>query len=66
MSWEDTKCPCGGRKERETLLCGECETHLSGTMEMRAYKRPELGPMERRWAVIRLLSMARRRKAVGR
>jgi hypothetical protein len=67
VSWEDAKCPCGGRKERETLVCGECETHLAGTMEMQVYRTMTTDDRgERRWAAIRLLAMARRRKGVGR
>ena len=27
-SWEGTVCPCGGSKERETMLCPDCVVHF--------------------------------------
>lgn len=62
MSFEGTNCPCGDRKERETLLCRACDSHLEGTFEMRIYRAKDNERGERRCAAIRLLAMARRRK----
>ena len=29
MSYENTSCPCGGRKERETMICADCVTAIN-------------------------------------
>lgn len=63
MSWENTDCPCGGKKERETMLCPDCVAHFQK-------ERPSLfdyldtrRPLEsRRSSAIILCSLARRRK----
>jgi len=31
MSYENTSCPCGGRKERETMICDACKAFASIT-----------------------------------
>ena len=66
MSYENNKCPCGERKERETMLCADCERDFASTIELAAY-RDETGPTGvRRHAAIKLLAMARRRKELMR
>jgi hypothetical protein len=63
--WEGTICPCGGKKERETMLCAACVEHFQK-------ERPSLFdyldvrvPLEaRRSSAIILCSLARKRKAI--
>ena len=61
MSWEGTVCACGNHKERETLLCGDCEGAFMDTPEMRMYLHPGSRWQARRNAAIVLLALARRR-----
>jgi hypothetical protein len=61
MSYENTECPCGGKKDRETMICYECQKEFSDTFEMRIVSDLDKEPWHRRPAAIRLLSMARRR-----
>jgi hypothetical protein len=63
MSYEDTNCPCGGKKERETLICDQCREYFSAAIELAAMDDPRLPFEARRGSAIRLLSMARRRKS---
>jgi hypothetical protein len=65
MSYENTKCPCGGSKQRETMICQACTDHLSGTNphEIKGYQDSANHSAEsRRNMAIRLLAAARRRK----
>ncbi len=65
-SYEGIICPCGGKKERETMLCPECVTHFRAS-------RPSLfdyldgsKPLEwRRSDAIILCSLARTRKQLA-
>lgn len=61
MTWDGTVCACGNHKERETLLCGECERAFMDTPEMRTYLHPASRWQARRSAAIVLLALARRR-----
>lgn len=62
MSYENTKCPCGGNKPTDTMLCDECETALADHPSMKYFKDSK-GPVEsRRQAAIILVSVARQRK----
>jgi hypothetical protein len=61
MSYENTQCVCGGKKERETLLCAACNDHLADTFEMETINRPAERWESRRSAAIKLLGMARKR-----
>lgn len=61
MSYENTECPCRGRKERETMLCKDCNDHFAGSIEMAAMNDTGRAFHHRRNAAIRLLSMARKR-----
>lgn len=33
MAYDDTHCPCGGHKIRETMLCEHCQIHLEDRRE---------------------------------
>ena len=61
MSYENTDCPCGGKKPRETMICQECERQFADTYEMKIVRDTTEAPWARRPAAIRLLSMARKR-----
>ncbi len=61
MSFDDTKCPCGGMKQREMLLCATCETSLEEHPSMRVFRDATYSPEGRRQAAIILLACARRR-----
>ena len=62
MAYHDTHCPCGDSKERDTMLCGKCDTAFADRPEMAGFKA-SFGTFEyRRSCAISLLSMARRRK----
>lgn len=66
MSYENTKCPCGGTKERETMLCADCEEYLADRKEMKVYRDIQ-HPLEYRRSaaiILILLSMVRKRKSV--
>jgi hypothetical protein len=67
MSYENNTCPCGGRKERETMLCPDCITHIQALPELTtAYSRftdTTETTEHRRSCAIRLLSAAHRRKS---
>ena len=63
MSWDNTQCPCGGRKATETMLCAECEKFVEGTFDRREMDNPEASFDARRSAAIRVLACARRRNA---
>lgn len=63
MSYENTNCPCGGTKERDTMLCDSCLEYLADRKEMVSF-RDVLLPLEyRRNAAIILLSLSRKRRA---
>ena len=61
MSYENTACPCGGKKERETMICADCQIAFADTREMKTVNDTTEPPWSRRPAAIRLLAMARRR-----
>lgn len=59
MAYDDTHCPCGGRKETETLLCSACVAHTEATPDMRVFRDEQETVYARRGAAIRLLAKAR-------
>ena len=61
MSYENTSCPCGGRKERETILCLDCQDQTASTIEAAVMNDASRSWQTRRNAAIRLLSIARGR-----
>jgi hypothetical protein len=62
MAYEDDNCVCGGKKDRETMLCAECQQAFAAAPEMKHYQDPALRISFRRSCAIALLAMARRRK----
>lgn len=66
MAWHDTKCPCGGRKETDTLICAKCVEHAqedhSRAYDLRTFQDGKESIEHRRGAAVRLLAAARRRK----
>jgi hypothetical protein len=61
MAYEDTHCPCGGTKLRETMLCTSCEAHLADRPETRLLRDSTTTWEQRRSAAIRLIARARKR-----
>lgn len=60
MSYEDTHCPCGGAKERDTMLCQTCVTDLDGHPSMRVFRNEDAPRDCRRHAALVLCSESRR------
>jgi len=63
MSYENTSCPCGGKKPTDTMLCDECNEAFKDRPEMR-YLDPQWSTESRRHDAIILVSLARKRKRV--
>ena len=63
MSYENTSCPCGGRKERETMICDPCKSFASVTAanDLSLYEDHRIPVKTRRAMAIRILAIARRR-----
>jgi hypothetical protein len=61
MSYENTSCPCGGRKERETILCRDCQDYTASTIEAAVMNDTTRTWQTRRNAAIRLIAMVRKR-----
>ncbi len=62
MSFENQQCPCGDKKQPETMLCAACEKSVAGTFD-RSRMDDRTAPLEaRRRSAIRILSECRRRK----
>jgi hypothetical protein len=66
MSYEDTNCPCGDRKQNETMLCDTCMEHLKDRREMKTFHDHTESVEIRRQAAIILLALARKRKMIVR
>lgn len=62
MSYEDTNCPCGDKKRRETMICSLCEATFLSTKELAVFNNSDWPVEARRIAAVRILSMCRRRK----
>lgn len=62
MSYENSKCACGGQKLRETFLCDDCEKAVVGTFDRTRMDDPKAGFAERRSSAIRVLATARKRR----
>jgi hypothetical protein len=69
MSYSNTKCPCGGKKETETMLCEDCtaafEIHDSLRHDLASIANDSHGLCSRRTSAMRLVLAAHRRKAKG-
>lgn len=37
MAYDDTQCPCGGRKQTDTLICGRCLERVRETQDWATY-----------------------------
>ena len=65
MSYEDTNCPCGDKKERETMLCAACMNAFKDHPAMTVFE--SIMPMEdRKHAALILLRLSRGRKRLAR
>lgn len=62
MSYDDTKCPCGGKKPPSTMLCDECIEAFKDRKELQQYQDNSYTVEFRRHAAIILLTLARKRK----
>jgi hypothetical protein len=63
MSYEDTNCPCGHRKERDTMLCADCMTAFKDHPSMKGFLNADGTwsiPARRQSAII-LVTLARKR-----
>ena len=63
MSYENSSCPCGGKKERETMICDPCKAFASITAanDLSIYEDHRIPTATRRAMAIRILAIARRR-----
>ena len=55
MAWNDKRCPCGGTKEPDTLLCQACLDRADPTMTRVFNDETKFPPTRRQSAAIRLL-----------
>lgn len=62
MSYEGTTCPCGDKKERDTMLCGTCMRTFASHSAMATFQDDKQDAEVRRNAAIVLLTLARGRK----
>lgn len=62
MSYDNTICPCGGKKPLETMLCDECNAAFKDHPSMKAFMDDQASLPYRRQAAIVLVSLARKRK----
>jgi hypothetical protein len=68
MSYENTKCPCGGEKDQNTMLCNGCFAELEEHPAMKIFKDESARVESRRHAAFILISCSngigkRRKKA---
>lgn len=62
MSYENTICPCGGKKKPDTLLCAGCLEFFKRRSELRVFK-DQREPREYRAQAARILcALAKKRK----
>lgn len=64
VSYEDAKCPCGGRKQRETMLCDDCMSEFARTPAGQGFAeflKDRTFSEYKRHCAMRLCSMARHR-----
>jgi hypothetical protein len=62
MSYENTHCPCGGEKARETMICPECEAAVAGTYDRKRMDDPLATWEQRRRSAILVLAVSRQRR----
>ena len=61
MSFENTACPCGGTKERETMICPACSDYLKDHPAMKSMNNEKASVESRRHAAIVIVTCARAR-----
>lgn len=61
MAYDDSKCPCGGRKAPGTMLCDDCVAAFKDRKELAEYQDGKLALEYRRHAAMILLALARGR-----
>lgn len=64
MSFENTVCPCGGKKECGTMLCAERVAAFEQHPSMAVYLDKSNDMESRRHAALTLLELARGRKRI--
>jgi hypothetical protein len=62
MAYDDTHCPCGGQKIRETMLCDPCQIRLASRPENLILQDAASTWEQRRSAAIRLIALARSKR----
>jgi hypothetical protein len=62
VSYENTSCPCGGKKPCDTMLCDGCNEAFKDRTEMRDYQDIYLSLELRRNAAVILVTLARKRR----
>ena len=62
MSYENTVCPCGGKKPTDTMFCSDCEAYLADRPEKRVYLDKDVDVDIRRHAAGILLTLAKGRR----
>ncbi len=62
MSYENETCPCGWKKQSETMLCPLCAESLKDDANMQVFNDPAYSVEHRRQAAIALITLARRLK----
>lgn len=61
MSYEDTNCPCGGKKPTDTMLCDACELAFVEHPAMKDFNNGSLGTDTRHHAAVILVTLSRKR-----
>lgn len=61
MSFENTQCPCGGKKPTDTMLCDLCVDFVKERKEWKIFNDYNHGLEYRRHAAVILLTLARTR-----
>lgn len=62
MSFEDTNCPCGGKKPRDTMLCDDCEASFKDHPSMIVFKDGQNTLDARQHSAMVLLALSHKRK----
>lgn len=62
MSYHDTNCPCGGKKETDTMLCEDCAAALQDHPSMAVFRDKSESTESRRHSAIVLVTLARKRR----
>jgi hypothetical protein len=67
MSYENTDCPCGGRKDPGTMLCASCVEFLADDPSYRSAMDQDANVIIRRQCAIAVIARVRnRRRRAGR